>query len=236
MVDNKLCYYGGWGMDIAVICDFDGTISVKDVNVSVFQEFGGESVKEVENSYRNSRIGLRESLYTQYRIIGIDEAAFKKYVYEKMELDTSFFDFYDYARDNGIEVVIVSGGFINYVEILFAKYNRKMDMPIFSNKLGVENGIILPQYGDVPECSRHFGPCGICKYKHITEYKKKYKVVYVGDGHTDRCAAESADAVFAKENLAVFCKENDIKYTDYKSFSDVKNYLSDKKFLDNLKL
>jgi 2-hydroxy-3-keto-5-methylthiopentenyl-1-phosphate phosphatase len=130
--------------------------------------------------------------------------------------------------------VIVSGGFINYVEILFDKYNRKIDMPIYSNKLGIEDGIVLPQYGEIPDCTKYYGPCGICKNKYITNFKKEGTVLYVGDGHTDRCAAESADMVFAKDNLEKFCIESGIKYVKYDTFKDVKDCLSSKEFRDGL--
>lgn len=207
------------------ICDFDGTISVKDVNVSIFRNFGNEKTEAIERRYRNSEIGLREELYAQYEIIGINEHQFESFVMEKMELDNTFFDFYDYAGECGIEVMIVSGGFINYMELLFKKYNRKLDMPIVSNRLGIVDGIVLPKYGDIPECIKSYGPCGICKYEKIMKYKESYTVAYVGDGHTDRCAAENADIVFAKSHLAKFCEDNGIKYIPYNTFGDIKEYL-----------
>lgn len=222
------------GKSIVVACDFDGTISVKDVNGSIYDDFGNEKTQEIENKYRESIIGLRESLYLQYKLIGIDERTFNKYVYEKMDIDPYFFEFYDYAKDNGIKVVIISGGFINYVKILFDKNNRKLDMPIYSNKLGIENGIMLPQYGEVPDCIKHYGPCGICKYKYIMDFKKENIVLYVGDGHTDRCAAESADMVFAKESLEKFCIESGINYIKYDTFKEVKDCISNKDFMDRL--
>lgn len=211
--------------DTIVVCDFDGTISVKDVNVSIFRAFGDDKNRIIEERYRNSEIGLRESLYTQYENIGINEAAFRKYVEEQMEIDTTFFDFCDYAESHGIKVVIVSGGFINYVRILFEKYNKKLSVPIFSNVLGITDGKVLPQYGEIPECIKSYGPCGICKYKYIMQYKKDYRVAYVGDGHTDRCAAEAADIVFAKDNLAKFCRENNMDYFYYDTFGDIKDKL-----------
>jgi 2-hydroxy-3-keto-5-methylthiopentenyl-1-phosphate phosphatase len=210
---------------IVVICDFDGTISRKDVNYSIFRYFGGDRAQAVEDKYWNSEIGLRESLKTQYEIIGIDEKAFEKYVMDNMEMDESFFDFCDFARNSGIEVIIISGGFINYIRMLFNKHGRPMDIQILSNELKLKDGILVPAYGSVPECIKHYGPCGICKLQHILMYKREHKVIYVGDGHTDRCAAESADLVFAKDNLEKFCRENSIKYVHYNSFRDVEEHL-----------
>lgn len=211
--------------DIAVICDFDGTVSVKDVNLSIFQTFGNEKTDEIERKYRNSEIGIKESLLAQYKIIRIDDKTFKRYVYEKMDIDETFFELSDYLKLNGIELAIVSGGFINYMKILFDKHNRPLNIPVYTNELVVQDGILIPHYGDVSECAKHYGPCGVCKYQHIVEYKKRYNVIYVGDGYTDRCAAESADIVFAKDNLYKYCIENNIKCFKYDSFKDVKRYI-----------
>ncbi|KPU45951.1 2-hydroxy-3-keto-5-methylthiopentenyl-1-phosphate phosphatase [Oxobacter pfennigii] len=210
---------------VAVICDFDGTISLKDVNTAIFEHFGNEETRTIEQSYRGSLIGLRESLQTQYEKIRVSEEDFFEYVDRYMEIDSAYFDMLDYARDNNILTIILSGGFINYVKRLFNKYGRSIDIPVFSNSLEIKDGIMAAKYGEVPDCIKDYGPCGICKYKYMMQYKDKFSLVYVGDGFTDRCAAEAADVVFAKDNLAVFCLQNNIEYINYKSFRDVLEYL-----------
>lgn len=211
--------------NIAIICDFDGTISVKDVNTSVCNDFGYKETLPVRKLYHEGEIGLREALRREYEIIGINEETFNKYVKEKMEIDNTFFNLCDFARENGMKLTIISGGFINYIRILFKKSNRNIDMPVLANSLMEEGGRMIPRYGKTPECSRSFGPCGICKLKYVMDYKKKYKVVYIGDGSTDRCAAETADLVFAKSTLAEYCTDNGIKFIPYKNFNDVIDYL-----------
>lgn len=210
---------------IIVVCDFDGTISVEDVNSSIFHTFGNEKTREVGDRYKNSEIGLRESLKTQYEIIGIDKNTFDEFVLSRMDIDKTFFDFTDYAGKNGIKVAVVSGGFINYVRLLLEKYGRKIDIPVYSNLLVEKDGRMVPQYGEVPKCIKHYGPCGLCKLKHILDYKKDYMVIYVGDGYTDRCAAESADVVFAKDGLREYCIENGISFMPFSSFKDIEDYL-----------
>jgi len=210
---------------IAIICDFDGTVSVRDVNNSIFHDFGNNETEAIENDYMNSRIGIRESLEAQYRIIGISEETFNNYVLENMEIDPAFFDLVDLAKNKKMQLSIISGGFINYIKILFNKHKRELNIPVYANELVVEKGILVPKYGCVPDCDKHYGPCGICKRQRILDYKKDYKVIYVGDGFTDRCAAENSDAVFAKDNLAIYCKQNGIKHIGYNSFVDVNGYI-----------
>ena len=210
---------------IIVVSDFDGTISVEDVNTSIFNTFGNERTMAIRAQYKNSEIGLRESLSAQYKTIGIDKKTFDDYVRSNMEIDKTFFEFVDYAKQNGIKVAVVSGGLINYVKLLYEKYGRDIDIPVYSNLLVEENGIMVPQYAETPNCTSNFGPCGICKLKHIQDYKKDYTVIYVGDGFTDRCAAHEADIVFAKNDLMEYCINSGIPYHPFSSFKDIEDYL-----------
>jgi Haloacid Dehalogenase superfamily, subfamily IB, phosphoserine phosphatase-like/2,3-diketo-5-methylthio-1-phosphopentane phosphatase len=211
--------------NISIICDFDGTVSVEDVNSELFKHYGNEKSKSILYKYRGSEIGLRQLLQMEYENLGIDDATFESFVINNISIDETFFSFCDFVRERGIDIAIVSGGFLNYIQLLYKKYKRKLDIPVFANKLVLKNGIMVPEYGQVPECITSFGPCGICKYRKVMEYKKKGKVIYIGDGLTDRCAAEYADIVFAKSTLSKYCMENKISYIGYSNFDDVKAYI-----------
>ena len=50
---------------------------------------------------------------------------------------------------------------------------------------------------------------------------KKGEVVYVGDGYSDRCAAEDSDRVFATRGLAEYLDERGIPYERFDDFHDV---------------
>jgi len=47
------------------------------------------------------------------------------------------------------------------------------------------------------------------------------EVVYIGDGYSDRCAAESADRVFARRGLARWLDERGIPFEPFDDFHDV---------------
>ncbi|RME18936.1 MAG: hypothetical protein D6800_14980, partial [Candidatus Zixiibacteriota bacterium] len=46
-------------------------------------------------------------------------------------------------------------------------------------------------------------------------------VVFVGDGYSDACAARRADVLYAKKDLAEYCRAEKIAYTLYDTFEDV---------------
>ena len=49
--------------------------------------------------------------------------------------------------------------------------------------------------------------------------------IFVGDGLSDQYAVESADLVFAKNELARHCRENSIDYSPYSDLGDVAAHL-----------
>jgi 2-hydroxy-3-keto-5-methylthiopentenyl-1-phosphate phosphatase len=49
--------------------------------------------------------------------------------------------------------------------------------------------------------------------------------IFVGDGLSDRYAVESADLVFAKNELARYCRDNSIEHTSYSDLEEVAAHL-----------
>ena len=49
--------------------------------------------------------------------------------------------------------------------------------------------------------------------------------VFVGDGLSDRYAAQSADLVFAKGKLAAYCREQSIDHTLFEDLGEVAAHL-----------
>lgn len=47
------------------------------------------------------------------------------------------------------------------------------------------------------------------------------EVVYVGDGYSDRCAALSADRVFARDGLAAYLGDQGVPYEPFTDLGDI---------------
>ena len=52
-------------------------------------------------------------------------------------------------------------------------------------------------------------------------------IVYIGEGYSDRCPAQYADIVFAKDKLQTYCQQENISYYLYASFFDVTTRLTE---------
>ena len=52
------------------------------------------------------------------------------------------------------------------------------------------------------------------------------EVVYVGDGYSDRCAAQAADRIFARDGLARYLDEQGVAYELFDDLHDVARALA----------
>jgi 2-hydroxy-3-keto-5-methylthiopentenyl-1-phosphate phosphatase len=81
-----------------------------------------------------------------------------------------------------------------------------------------DHGLVITfPYGD-EACS----DCGNCKRKHLRDLRRLYeRVIYIGDGFSDRCASQEADILFAKSHLAEMCEAEGRDFVPFESFADI---------------
>lgn len=199
--------------------DFDGTITTVDVVDALLQRFADKSWTAVEKDWTEGRIGSRECLERQIRLVRATRKEIDELVLG-IGVDAYFVPFLESAKKNGTPVSVVSDGF----ELLIDKVLKKSvpssllkGVQVFSNRLEWdEKG---PKAVFSPERCEH--GCANCKPRVLRKTAAEgQRVVFVGDGLSDRFAAEEADLTFAKRSLLEYCREREIRhkaYTDFKS-------------------
>lgn len=209
-----------------IVSDFDGTISLQDSNEQLFKVLGNAENIRIEELYNQSRIGTKEGFVRHFEVLKLEESTYNKFILENIKIDRSFKTFYNKAAEKGMPVIVVSGGFINGISILLKKEGMEA-VPVYANKLVTINGRLKAEFANENRgCSSSFGACGNCKLQYLKSFRKSNKkVIFIGDGLTDRCAASKADIVFAKKSLAKYCESEGIRYIKYGSFEDIINEL-----------
>lgn len=207
---------------MAVLSDFDGTITQDDVSELLLQRFTGDAWLEVEAEYRAKRIGTREAIAREFGLLKAGRDEMLDYVRGHARIDESFLDFVRFCAERDIRLEVVSEGLDFYVEPLMRRW--RLDLPVRTNharftRAGLE---VEHPYEDAT-CRL----CGTCKLKRLFELRVAgYRVTYVGDGHSDICPAVEADEVFAKGHLAALCREEGVAFRPFRTFADVREEMA----------
>jgi len=203
--------------DFLVLVDFDGTITQKDVGADLFNTYSKEKSQKIVSRWVKGEISSRECLERECQLIKITEAELKKFAL-RQKIDVKFPTFVDYCKGEHLRLVILSDGLDLYIKLILKKYGLN-EVPFYSNVLSFNNGELSLKF---PFFDRGCGNCGNCKRYHISRLRGKTKrVIYIGDGLSDKCAVREADFVFAKKDLRKFCKKADIWHFPYSNFGDI---------------
>lgn len=212
--------------DLAVISDFDGTISQQDTNDLLFKTFGNSNNEYIERLFIEGKIGTREGMLRHFGELMLSEDEYTSFILNNVEIDNGFNAFYTRVKECKIPLIIVSAGFVNAILPLLNRENIR-HLQVYANRLIFrKKKIEIDFVHDIDKCGSGFGPCGNCKLKYLEKFKKAGKrVVFIGDGLTDRCIAGKADIVFAKNALAEYCSYKGIPYFRYRNFHDINGRL-----------
>ncbi len=211
---------------IKVFADFDGTITSEDVGEAIFKRFGRtERVNRIIEDLLSDKISSRQcwdELCSSVDIVSKNEL--DEFV-DKIELDPAFKEFVKFCSVNQLELIILSDGFDYYIDRLFNK-SGLTGLEYYSNKLFVdENGTLKAEY---PYYDSDSPTSANCKKNHIINNSSDNDyTIYIGDGNSDKEAAQFCDFIFAKNGLLKFCSTEKISFYPFKNFSDVQNKLTE---------
>lgn len=200
-----------------VLCDFDGTITNDDIGFKIIKTFAGQGWQEIEDAYQRGEKGSREALGEIFALTTVSEKTLRQFVEEQFFVDPFFPAFLLLCRQNKIDVTVLSDGFDFYIDLMFEKF--KINVPYYANRLKIVDCVL---HSDFPNASLQCGSCGTCKLDYAKRVKGNgRKIIYIGDGHSDRCVSRMADVVFAKGFLADYCHGHGIPYYRFENFNDI---------------
>jgi len=202
---------------LAVLSDFDGTITTTDVAEDLLARFAPPTWEDIERLHRARMIGTRETMARQFALVHAGRGELVDYAARTAKMDPAVPAFLRFCRGRGIPFEIVSEGLDFYLHALIKSWD--LDVPVRTNRAVFEDGRVRIEYPFAdPSCTL----CGACKLDRVFELRVAgYRVVYVGDGDSDLCPAIEADDVFAKRRLAELCDSEGIAYRPFDSFSEI---------------
>lgn len=200
-------------------CDFDGTITEKDVSFLLLDAFADGNWRELLNEYRKSKTSVGVFNTKAFAMIKADKPTLLDFIFRKskVEIRAGFNELLTYCSKRGFKFVIVSNGLDFYIEAIL-------------KDMGVENIEVFAaqtQFGADGLQVRYIGPDGSQLEDNFKEAHTKlflsrdYRVVYVGNGISDFSPASQAHHVFATDDLLARCKEMSLNCTPFDDLNDV---------------
>ena len=204
-------------MRTLIQCDFDGTITEKDVSFLVLDAFANGNWRQLLADYRDGKISVGHFNTTAFAMVKADRQTLVEFVQHKAEIRAGFHELLDYCQKNEFRFVIVSNGLDFYIDTIL-------------RDIGVENiEVFAAQTRFDPRGIevRYIGPDGselqdAFKESYVRLFLKDgYRVIYLGDGVSDIRPASLAHRVFARGNLLTRCSETNLKCIPFADLNDV---------------
>jgi 2-hydroxy-3-keto-5-methylthiopentenyl-1-phosphate phosphatase len=205
-----------------IVVDFDGTVTQEDLLDTIASRFGDPEVyREVDEGLDEGRLTLREVITREYEPVRRPLEEIVAWELENVSIRPGFRELVQLAKSESWRFVIVSSGFHELIEPILE--HEGVDVELHANRVDPrpEGWKVLWQYDETCDS------CGeSCKRSIVQEFAGDGELVYVGDGYSDRCAAEASDRVFATKGLARYLDERGIPYERFDDFHDVAHGLS----------
>jgi 2-hydroxy-3-keto-5-methylthiopentenyl-1-phosphate phosphatase len=195
-------------MHAKIVVDWDGTATEADGLHLVLLEFGDVPVYEEHEARLGRDLSLHEVIAGEFRTVRAPLADVVVWVRENVRLRAGFTEF---ARRH--RPLVVSSGFHELIQPVLDRDG--LELPILANRLDPRPDGWRVLFRDEAACSVCGEPCKRSAVAGLDGF------VFVGDGFSDRCVAEAASRVFAREGLASYLDERDVDFERFDDFYDV---------------
>jgi len=205
--------------ELCVFTDFDGTITEPDTIDLLGKLFDRPSERAImKEKLITGLIRPKEWLNWEIGLVNAPLDEVLEMLRKRVVIDPAFPPFAKWCQSQNIPLTILSNGLEEIIHSLLGQYNMD-SVRIEANRLRV---------GCVPwkVVFRDDSAWGHDKSAYLKEsIRNGYAPVFAGDGVSDRDAADCAEVVFAKKQLAEYCKSMDLSYHHFSSFEDIQSVL-----------
>jgi 2-hydroxy-3-keto-5-methylthiopentenyl-1-phosphate phosphatase len=198
----------------SLVLDFDGTITEIDLLDEISQRFGDPEVfRELDEGLDTGSLTLQEVITREFAPVRAPLEDVVAWVLENARVRAGFRELVELARSREWGVLVLSSGFHELIEPVLAR--ERVEVDVAANRVDPQPTGWRVLWRDEAVCA----VCGeACKRRALPAAGR---IVYAGDGFSDRCAALAADRVFATKGLARYLGEQGAPYEPFDDFFDV---------------
>ena len=180
-----------------LVLDFDGTVTTAVIGDAICDRFAPPAWREYDERWIRNELPLPDAQRAIWEMARATPAALAAFLAsETCALRPGLPALVERARERGLGVWVASGGFDFYIDVLLGPARAAIDR-FFCNRGRLEpDGRFAI---DFPHRDLACGRCAVCKGRVCDRARADLggPVLFVGDGHSDRCVIGHADRIAA---------------------------------------
>jgi 2-hydroxy-3-keto-5-methylthiopentenyl-1-phosphate phosphatase len=206
--------------------DFDGTVTRRDVVDVILEAYADPRWLLYEAAWRAGRMGSRDCLHAQMSLVRVPRQQLDSLL-DSITVDEGLIDLFELCAAQKIPAHIISDGFdycLNRILSRALNGHRSLIKSVRASHLELSARPWRIEFPYAYQSCIH--GCATCKPEVMRLLNPmNVPAIFAGDGLSDRYAVESADLVFAKNQLAHYCRVNSIAHVAYENLGDVSAHL-----------
>jgi 2-hydroxy-3-keto-5-methylthiopentenyl-1-phosphate phosphatase len=193
-----------------LVLDWDGTVTEVDTLHLVLEEFGDRELYARAEAALGRSMTLNQVIAAEFETVTTQLDDVVEWLYENARIRPGFRELARQQRP-----LIVSSGFHELIEPVLAREGVLSAVELRANRVDPRVDGWRVFFRANHEC----GTCGEpCKRKDLPQ---NGRVVYAGDGYSDRCAALAAHRVFARDGLAEWLRGQGVQFEPLTDFHEL---------------
>jgi 2,3-diketo-5-methylthio-1-phosphopentane phosphatase len=201
---------------IAVLCDFDGTVTSQNVLNTLYSNFSS-SYRELIERWEKGEISTIDEIEGAFATVTADRFEMETLL-NRIQIDEGFFSLYNHCKNCGYYLAIISDGLRWYIDYIL-DHNGIKGIDIYANEIHfTEDGIEFSYPWFEPSTPLR----GTSKRSIVESYQSKgYQVVFIGDGQSDIEVVGQADFLFASDYLLKYAQKQGIDVYEFNCLEDM---------------
>lgn len=200
-----------------VVIDWDGTVTAHDTLSAVLKQFVDPAIlipleERIDAALESGMMSLRDAMGLEFATLTAPLDAVVDFVVAHATIRPGFGTFA--AR---YDPLIVSTSFRQTIEPVLQR--EAMSARLVATEAQPSSAGWTMRWVSA-------SPCGVCGEPCKRGVMPPRVDVYVGDGYSDRCAAQLAKRIFARDGLATYLDRIGVPYERFADFTDVASALT----------
>lgn len=212
-------------MTTRILCDFDGTVTEHDNIIALMKEFAPqEAFEPLKKGVLDRSLSIQSGVGQMFRLLPSDrKQEYIDFLIDRAVIRPGFDTLLAFAKSNGIDFAIVSGGIDFFVQPILACLLT--DETIYCNGSDFSEEVVRIEWPHACDAACN-NQCGCCKTSIARKLKQDGDtIIAIGDSVTDFELAKKADHVYARDYLITLCEQHGIPYTPFETFYDIVKHL-----------